>query len=334
VARQRAPVLGANGPYLEKGGFQFAQSFRYLNASRHFSGTKEQTIRRDFANQVHNEQRIVDFGFSYGLTERTALTLSIPYLLYGSWSVHLPIGPPFQATEKGPRYKQSSEGLGDVSLLARRWMFEPATHADQNVALGLGVKAPTGDHDYRMDFPDLMGKHMHERSVDQSIQPGDGGWGAILDLQGFKRLDWATLFVFGTYLLNPRNTNGTDSVVYNLIGPAGTLPELRYNSVPDQYLFVTGFAVPIPAVEGLSGSLAWRIEGVPAEDLIGDSEGWRRPGYATFIEPGLVWSIGAATWSVSLPYTLQQNRVNNFLDQPGDATFADWMLLIGFQFDF
>lgn len=328
-------MFGVEGPYLQKGGFLFTQSFRYQNASRHFSGTKEQTIRRDYANQVHNEQRLADFGFTYGMTESSSLALSIPYLLYGSWSVHLPIGPPFQpTTPKGPRYKQSSEGLGDISLLSRTWLFEPEANPDQNVALGFGVKAPTGESNYKQDFPDLMGKHMRERSVDSSIQPGDGGWGAILDIQSFKRLDWCTLFLSGTYLLNPRNTNTTDSIVSNLLGAANTLPELRYNSVPDQYQFVAGAAAPITPVPGLAASLAWRLEGVPAEDLIGDSEGWRRPGYATFIEPGLSYTHGAATFSVSMPVTLVANRVNNYLDQPGDATFADWVLLIGFQFAF
>lgn len=328
-------MYGANGPYLPKGSLQFNQSFRGFTSKRHFSGTKEQTVREDYGNNVINEQRIADFGFTYGVTESTAVTLSIPYLLYGSWAAPLPIGPPFQPTEtKGPYYKQSSEGLGDISLTARHWMLDTVEHTDQNFSLGLGVKAPTGESNYMQDYPNLLGEDIKQRSVDQSIQPGDGGWGAIFDFNGFKDTKYCTLYVSGTYLFNPQNTNDTLSVVSNLLGESVVQPELRYNSIPDQYLFVAGAAFPITPVPGLATSLAWRIEGVPPEDLIGEDEGWRRPGYATFIEPGVSYAYKASVFSVSVPVRLIANRQDNFLDQPGDATFADWMLLIGFQFNF
>jgi len=332
LARQRAPVFGVEGPYLPAGSLQFNEGFRALNASRHFSGTKEQTVRRDFANQVQNEQRIMDAGFTYGLTDSTSIALNVPYLLYGSWSVHLPIGPPFQPTlTKGPRYKQTAEGLGDLRLVARRWLFEPASNPDANVQLGVGIKAPTGDSNYTQDFPDLFGKHIHERSVDSSIQPGDGGWGLVVDMQSFKQTEWCTFYAAGTYLFNPQNTNNTHSIVYNLIGPTATVPELAFNSISDQYLFVIGAAKSLGFLPGVATSLAWRIEGIPPEDLIGKSEGWRRPGYATFVEPGISYTTGSTTWSFSVPFTLIANRQNNFLDQPGDATFADWMIIVGFQ---
>ena len=113
------------------------------------------------------------------------------------------------------------------------------------------------------------------------------------------------------------------------------MPEhLQFNTVADQYLFRVGAARAIDPVPGLQGSLAWRIEGVPVRDLIGDEEGFRRPGYATFLEPGLTWISGQSSWSLSVPITLLRNREANFLDEPGDATFADWLVLFGWTYTF
>ena len=53
-----------------------------------------------------------------------------------------------------------------------------------------------------------------------------------------------------------------------------------YNSISDQYLLQAGIARPIHKIHGLSWSLGPRMEGVPARDLIGDSLGFRRPGFA------------------------------------------------------
>ena len=328
-------MIGANGPYLHQGTFLFHTSIRYLDSSRHFSGTKEQTVRRDFANQVHNEQRILDLGFTYALTDRTSMSLSVPWLMYGSWSIPLPIGPPFQPTEtKGPRFKQTAEGLGDVVLSARRWMLDPAAHEHANVQFGFGVKAPTGESNYKQAFPDFGGEKILERSVDQSIQPGDGGWGAVADFQTFYDAEWCTLFANGTYLANPRNVNSTLSIGSNLRGAANVDQDVVFNSVPDQYLFRAGLAREVDPVPGLVGYLAWRVEGVPARDLIGDENGFRRPGYATFLEPGVSYTHENSTWSLSFPWTLQQNRVNNHRDVPGDATFADWILILGWTVAF
>jgi hypothetical protein len=327
-------VTGANGPYLPEGKLMFSQSFRYLNSEDHFNGNKEQHVRHEFGNYVINEQRITDFGFSYGLTDRTSISLSIPYMLYGSWSIPLPIGPPFQPTAKGPRYKQTSEGLGDIILSTRRWMLDPSEDADGNFALGFGVKAPSGDSKYTQSFPDINGTNVQVRPVDISIQPGDGGWGGLFDFQGFYTTRWCTLFVNGSYLSNPRNTNSTFSIASNLRGVGNVDDHLRFNTVADQYLFRIGASRAIDPVPGLLGHLAWRIEGVPVRDLIGDEEGFRRPGYATFLEPGLTWISGQSSWSLSVPFTLLRNREANFLNEPGDATFADWMVLFGWTYTF
>jgi hypothetical protein len=80
---------------------------------------------------------------------------------------------------------------------------------------------------------------------------------------------------------------------------------------------------------------AGRIEGVPVRDIIGKSEGFRRPGYAISVEPGFLYSRGRDTWSISMPIAVERNRRRSVPDiadgRHGDAAFADDLLIIGYS---
>lgn len=112
-------------------------------------------------------------------------------------------------------------------------------------------------------------------------------------------------------------------------------------SVPDQYLGRLGVQVPVWPNRGLMGTLAGRIEGVPAHDLFGPSTGFRRPGYAVSIEPGILLSSGPSTFSVSVPFAIYRNRMKSVPDETddpipltlgnGDAAFADRVWLLGYS---
>jgi hypothetical protein len=167
--------------------------------------------------------------------------------------------------------------------------------------------------------------------VDQSIQPGDGGYGAILELQAFKQIfERFTLFAQGTYLFNPQSKNGTDT-----FRRRASEAEM---SIADQYLARWGVAAAIAPEAGWSASVAGRIEGVPVRDLLGDSDGFRRPGYAISIEPGLLYTLGRHSFSFSVPIALYRNRLKSTSDSEddthGDAAFADFVVLFGYSLRF
>ncbi len=111
-------------------------------------------------------------------------------------------------------------------------------------------------------YPDRNGNNPQLRYVDQSVQPGDGGWGILMEVAGFKRLPRAQVFGSANYLANPRDTNGTTSGAINRL-PPNTQPTWNpgrfYNSVPDQFMARLGAAVPIGQT-GFAASLAWRTE--------------------------------------------------------------------------
>jgi hypothetical protein len=105
--------------------------------------------------------------------------------------------------------------------------------------------------------------------------------------------------------------------------------------VPDQYLFRGGFAYAVPKFRGIALSIAGRDEGVPARDLIGREDGFRRPGYAVSVEPGIEFSRGRNLWSFSYAIAVRRDRTRSVQDVAagthGDAAFADGVMLLGYS---
>jgi hypothetical protein len=92
---------------------------------------------------------------------------------------------------------------------------------------------------------------------------------------------------------------------------------------------------PVPKIRGLAFSAGIRDEGVPAKDILGKSDGFRRPGYALDFEPGLIYSRGKQSWTLSGPVPFHRDRTRSAADRisgtHGDAAFADYELLVGYS---
>ncbi len=330
LIRNNAPVFGASENTAPvKGEWQFNFNYRGLTSDDHYNGIKFQYQRESIGNYVVNTQQLYDFGLSYNFSEHFTLFASVP-IVNASWSLPTPTQPPL-----GPRREQNSSGIGDASALARFWVMDFQKHPTANLSLGIGIKAPTGDYANQDEYPNIDGTNNVAKPVDQSIQPGDGGWGILFDLQTYKAIKHATFFFSGTYLANPRDTNGTPSIVAGLgFGANPAFADIVENSVPDQYVARAGAAFPV-AKNLMALSIGFRIEGLPRYDLIGDSHGWRRPGYETYIEPGVVFNHGRSAWTIYVPRALMRNRLPNpYTGNPGDATFPDYVILLGYSYRF
>jgi hypothetical protein len=329
-------VLGAEAAFDKDQPWSVATSWRYQKSDRHFRGSVEEPTKQQGGAAI-SWVNLFELALTRAFSPRLSLTVGIPYLLADRST---PIRDPFapdDAFGNDPvvmRSRTQSRGVGDVSILARRWMFDPGKH-DYNLALGLGVKLPTGadnvyDARVRRDTtptpPNTFQVENVVQNVDQSIQPGDGGWGVILDLQGVYRFaaNRGAAYATGTYLVNPRDTNGVPTY--------RDVPGERVMSVADQYLYRAG-ATWFPG-RGIGLSLGWRIEGVAVRDLVGDEDGFRRPGYALSVEPGLSYSRGAHAVSLAVPWAVHRNRKPSVPEvangAPGDAAFADYLILAGY----
>ncbi len=331
LIRQTAPVFGAGGsPYAQPGEWQVNVSLRNLRSTDHYSLDEEQIQRQTLGTYVVNQQHAADLTVSYQMNPRIGFSVGIPFIS-ASWSIPSPTSGP------GPRAQQDARGIGDISAAARFWMFNTRKRTKGNVAIGIGIKTPTGNSSAQDVYPDSAGNNNQLRYVDQSVQPGDGGWGITTDLQAFKRLNRFLLFASGSYLLNPRNKNDTPSLSVARLAPGATPSASSFNklvnSVPDQYLARVGTSVGVG--RGIAGSIAWRMEGMPRYDLIGRSDGFRRPGLEMFIEPGVSYTVGRSTWSFNIPIGVYRNRkpdaYTGFL---GDATFPKFIVLAGYSMRF
>ncbi|MEO5906050.1 MAG: transporter, partial [Saprospiraceae bacterium] len=85
-----------------------------------------------------------------------------------------------------------------------------------------------------------------------------------------------------------------------------------------------------------------RLEGVPALDLIGGSNAYRRPGYSIAIEPGISYNANNLVVNFSVPFAVHRNRIQSYLDKVkseaegeyiiGDAAFADYLINLGITY--
>ena len=293
--------------------WQISVDYRYLHSHRHFVGTKEQTQRATERSEVNNIIHLVNVSATYEVTPRFSLSTTVPLFFADRYS------------QRTPDQVTSANSIGDISVVGRMWLLRPPAESRQNVSFGFGVKLPTGKAGATDTVTTAQGPV--KRIVDQSIQPGDGGYGIVLDFQGYKQIKKATVYASGVYLVNPRRTNGV------LTGRSRASESIM--SVADQYSYRAGAVLPFPKVKSLVWSMGIRGEGVPSTDLIGKSDGFRRPGFSIDVEPGLIYMKGKNTWSFSVPVPFLRDRTRSVPDvrenRHGDAAFADYVLLVGFS---
>jgi hypothetical protein len=328
LIRESAPLFGAaTSTYQRPGEWELDVSFRDSTADRHYSLDVFQAQRTALGTYVINKQKQTLFSVSHAVTTRFSFVVNVP-IVVASWSIPSPTTP-----TPGPRATQHGQGLGDISVLGRYWLLDPASHGSRNLSVGLGVKAPTGPSDETDTFVNLNGLNPSAKAVDQSVQPGDGGWGLQMEIQGFTRAGRAFAFGSVDYLANPQDVNGTPSILVGLGLPSTTIPLRNVNSVPDQY--VTRLGVGVPLWSGFGVSETWRVEGVPRYDLIGRSDGFRRPGYEMFLETAVTYTKGKSTLAFNLPRAFYRYRAPDpYTGANGDATFPDWIAIGSYSYRF
>jgi hypothetical protein len=325
-----SPTLACHGSMTHEEPWQAIVAYRYLYADRYFQGKRELSNMPGMSpgDQVINEIHTWDVAVSYTFNHRLTITADLPYV-YGertSREEHLGMDP------SNPQHTTRAHGIGDLRITADWWLFDPKEHKKGNIALGIGIKAPTGSDDEEDDFVQPGG--VVERPVDVAIQPGDGGWGIILQGQAFQEIvPRLAAYANAFYLVNPREVNGTRSFSDT------TINNDDVNSVPDQYLGRAGLNYVVWPKAGLSVSLGGRIEGIPVNDLIGADEGFRRPGYVISVEPGVNWMYQNHNLSVTVPVAVEINRQRSETDQrlPGRmyaGAFADWTLFASYSLRF
>jgi len=313
-----------SGLMLKKGESFIGTDYRYFKSFRHFRGAEEEEYRLNEGTEVINNSHFLDFNITYGLSHRWFANAIIPFVYHTRSSMYEHGGNP--PSGLGERHTTSSQGLGDVRLGLNYWLFDPAKFSF-NYSLGLGLKMPTGNYSYTDKFYN-QGPGRDQTLVtvvDQSIQPGDGGWAPTLELQGFHPVSESILInVYGLYLFNFRESNG----VLTRFGSSEF-------ACPDQFASRIG-AFYLSKIPGLNFYLGGRLEGVPVYDAIGGSDAYRRPGYVISAEPGINYTVKNASFTLNVPISMYRNRTQSVQDKQrtiatgeyrhGDAAFADYLI--------
>jgi hypothetical protein len=341
---QGCVAIKSNGGYCSMAGhhtdsgkakqYTLSINHRYFRSYKHFVGTAEQKQRVSLGTEVVNYSHTTNFNLLKTLKNGWSVAADVPVVVNNRSSLY----------EHGgkSRHTTKSFGLGDVRIAAYKWLTDPVRMKKANVQFGLGVKLPTGDYRYQdnyflTDSTQILGP------VDQSIQPGDGGLGVTAEINAFYTITKG-LSAYGNfyYLLNPREQNGTIARGYRT---APTAADIRNGahvmSVPDQYMLRAGINYMYKA---LTVSAGLRNECLPVHDLLGGSNGFRRPGYIISFEPGASYEFKKFSAYVYVPVALKRSRSQSVPDKirtgitgvytQGDAAFADYAINAGLNFKF
>ena len=314
-------------------GWMLTVNNRYFKSYKHFVGKVVQHERLEQGTEVINHTFNTDIFVQRIFNRRWSMGLNIPVVGNSRSSMYEHGG-----NTGGPsaRHSTHSFGLSDMRVSVYAWLLDPGVQFRWNVQAGLGLKLPTGDYRYqdyfiRNDTLRVLGP------VDQSIQLGDGGTGITAELNAYYAFSpHVSAYGNAFYLSNPREQNGVSTAR----GGVPTAAQIAYGShvmsVPDQYMYRFGISY---MRERLTLSAGYRREGIPVNDLIGGSNGFRRPGYVVSVEPGISYMTRSATFFALLPVALERNRTQSVPDKirtrrtgvffQGDAAFADYAVNVG-----
>ncbi|MCF3652310.1 hypothetical protein [Synoicihabitans lomoniglobus] len=316
--------------------WELSVGHRWFTSDRHFRGIHEEPERQEEGSEVINRSHFLDVGINYTVSARYSASVTLPFVSHRrSQTVRDENRVPIL------RYQTESAGMGDVRIEGRGWVWNPADAPRGNVLLGIGWELPTGEKaatDFFTARDAATGEfYQEERTVDQSIQPGDGGHAVVFSAFAYRRLGAGlTGFVSGLYAVTPEERSGV---------PTFRSSEWEAEmSIADSYSARIGCEYVLAARQGLVGSLALRVEGVPVHDVVGGSTGFRRPGYAVAIEPGLALNHGRWNARIYVPVAIQRNRQQSVPDKQrtaatgvwrvGDAAFADYSIISSVSYRF
>jgi len=316
---ERPDSTTANGYWL------YNDNDRYYKSFRHFIGKQEQFQRIELHNNVINKVVQMDNTFTRVFNNRWSLSVDLP-LADNSRS----------QVSSGTRFSTHSSGLGDMSATALYWLFNPAKATKGNIQVGMGITFATGNDDVQDYFLNGATGVRTLQPVDQSIQLGSGGTGVSVDVNAYYNFTHSFGF-YGNffYLSNPTDVNGT--LTSAATPSAAKLAETsNVNSVPDQYLVRAGASL---AVKKFDFSLGVRDDCLPVRDIIGGSDGFRRPGYILSLEPGVTYAFKNIALYAYVPIAVIRDRTQSVPDERtteitgvythGDAAFADYVVNVG-----
>ena len=303
-SRFTSPSLGALGGgdgdiYLAEGTWQLGLGYRYVSSNQLIVGHGPRNDLAPGGNPSIVHSQSMTASLVYGITDRLSLALSAP-ISRSSLETTYP---------DGLRHQNSSAGLGEMSIAASYWLRNAQPlQPGGNVAVSLGVKAPTGKNDVSGTYWKADGTSV-SFPVNQPIELGDGGWGFIVGVKGFRPvMERSYLYGGGSYILNPKQTTSVARAPGSPVDWAA----------PDTWDASAGVSTLVSTSLGLSLNVGAVAYGTPRRDIIGGRDnGQRLPMTVVYASPGIGITRGAHTITLSVPLRTYMNFRPSYVD---DAT--------------
>lgn len=320
-----SPALGGRGDaYLEQGSWRTSVAFRRLYADNFFLGTRNRPDLAPGKQPIIINNHTIDFGLTYAATDRLSLTLNAPWTTGSISNVH----------KDGLRHENQASGVGDMNVRASMWLWDQKNNPRGNVALGVGVKAPTGNIKssgtvWRADgsssaFPAAV-----------AIQPGEGGWGMIFQGEAFRHIATRTfMYASGVYTANPRESI---DVLRELGGSLKIgVPDVYSMRAGASFTLLSRSALSTESRTFVSASLGWREDATTKRDLFGGSDlQFRAPAIVGYLDNGLSLVKGRHAISLSVPIRVYQNYRQSdadvALNRQGGGDLARYLVLVEFS---
>lgn len=318
-----------------EGSWLFNSNSRYFKSFRHFIGKQEQFQRIALGTNVINNAYTQDLTLTRNFNRRWSLALDVPVVINTRSSLY----------EHGGSQRKTTyaSGVGDVTAVGFVWVLNPKKFHNGNIQVGMGIKFPTGNDNAQSYFYNV-GPNGSKRlgPVDQSIQPGDGGTGFISEVNAYYNFTHK-FGVYGTwfYLMSPQDVNGISTARGGTASASAIANTSDVMSVPDQILARAGFSWAVKQFDFSAGA---RYECLPVHDLVGGSDGFRRPGWIFSGEPGVTYRLKKLSIYALVPVAIIRDRTQSVPDirttqstgtyTHGDAAFADYVVNVGLSFRF
>jgi hypothetical protein len=296
--RFNTPVsLGGQGEaYQRQNEWRLTLGYRHLYSNEWFVGSADASSRASGGQSPVLKIHTLVADVAYAPTERLQVHLSVPFS-HGTQSSIWP---------DKLWHTQSATGVGDISVMGEGWLLSPKAHQGGNMSIGLGVKAPTGSHDKSSYVYTATAAIPH--AADQTVEPGDGGWGFLVQSQAFRQVTQRVYgYAFGSYMVSPKARSDVE------FRPGSKV----YWSVPDIYSARAGAAFSVLPDQGLTMSLGARMDGIPLRDLIGggDNDTIKRTSRVILVDPGVSLSRGKDNFTLSVPVRASVNRFKSLYER-------------------
>ena len=290
------------------GALRAGYAFSYSDTDHYYIGTaRDDATETNVAPATLGIEQVL--GLEYDLAGGMTLVGEIPFVF----------------TEQSREFggvagTMAAKGLGDVRVLARFWFAQQAQGLSWYGEAGL--RLPTGESD---------GSFTRENGTmvtrDLAAQAGTGNLALVFELGGSRSLgDRLGLGFTARYVMTPSST--TVNNFRNELTGNGAEKNSDSDAVSLRLSLLTPLSRGRGALRDFSALALFDLAWVPYDDLVGESEGFRRAGPILTIGPGLTWSPSdALSFSAAVPLTVYRDVQRN------GGNVQEWMLQLGLSWD-